>query len=217
MIEYWESRFKNEGAMWKFEPSDSALLALEIFKKNHFNKILIPGAGYGRNAKLFHDSGFDVTGIEISKSAISLAKANGLNFKIHRGSVTSMPFDHEIYDGIFCYALIHLLNKTQRRVFLKSCYRQLCLGGLMILVVASDQMSLCGSGRLLSKNRYEISKGLKVFFYDSDSIFNEFSAFGMTECKDIDEPVKFMEGQEPVKMKFVICKKDSITCSLDYI
>jgi len=207
MMEYWESRFKTEGVMWKIEPSDSAFKALEIFKRNHFNKILIPGAGYGRNAKLFHDGGFDVTGIEISESAISLAKANGLNFKIHHGSVTSMPFDNEIYDGIFCYALIHLLNKNERRVFLKSCYRQLSLGGLMIFVVASDQMSLCGSGRLLSKDRYEISKGLKVFFYDSDSIFNEFSAFGMTGCNDIDEPVKFMAGQESVKMKYVVCKK----------
>jgi SAM-dependent methyltransferase len=206
-MEYWESRFNTEGVMWKFEPSDSALLALEIFKKNHFNKVLIPGAGYGRNAKLFHDSGFDVTGIEISKSAISLAKANGLNFKIHHGSVTSMPFDDQIYDGIFCYALIHLLNKSERRLFLRSCYRQLTLGGLMIFVVASDQMSLFGSGRLLSKNRYEISKGLKVFFYDSDSVSNEFSEFGMTECKDIDEQVKFMEGQEPVKMKLVICRR----------
>jgi hypothetical protein len=32
MTGYWESRFKNEGAMWKSEPSDSAVIALGLFK-----------------------------------------------------------------------------------------------------------------------------------------------------------------------------------------
>ncbi|HQN94485.1 MAG TPA: class I SAM-dependent methyltransferase [Prolixibacteraceae bacterium] len=134
MIEYWDSRFKEEGAMWKFEPSDSAIIALDLFKSNGINKILIPGFGYGRNAKLFYDNGVNVTGIEISKSAIDLAKSNGLDCLIHHGSVVLMPFDSEQYNGIFCYALLHLLNKTERRFFLKSCFNQLKSGGLMIFM-----------------------------------------------------------------------------------
>jgi hypothetical protein len=38
---------------------------------------LIPGIGYGRNAKLFIDNGLKVTGIEIADSAISIADSNG--------------------------------------------------------------------------------------------------------------------------------------------
>jgi len=63
MFDYWESRFKNEGAMWKFEPSDSAIKALELFKYWKLIDILIPGFGYGRNAGLFLENGFKVTGI----------------------------------------------------------------------------------------------------------------------------------------------------------
>jgi SAM-dependent methyltransferase len=207
MSDYWESRFSAEGAMWQFEPSDSALLALDIFKSNKFNKILIPGIGYGRNARIFCDNGFDVTGIEISESAIKLAKANGLGIQIHHGSVTSMPYGKNLYDGIFCYALIHLLDKSERWIFLKSCFNQLKEGGLMIFTVASVEMSLYGNGKYLSKDRYEISKGLEVYFYDNESVKKEFSDFGMVECTDIEEPVKFMEGAEPVKMKFVVCRK----------
>ena len=59
MIEYWESRFKAEGAMWKYKPSDSAIIALDLFKSNNINNILIPGIGYGRNARLFCDNGFE--------------------------------------------------------------------------------------------------------------------------------------------------------------
>ena len=209
MLDFWESKFKSEGALWNFYPSDSAIEAVNIFKTNNFKKILIPGIGYGRNARLFLENEFKVTGIEISKSASDLANSNGINCKIYHGSVTSMPFDNEIYDGIFCYALIHVLNQFERRRFLKACFNQLKINGLMIFVNASVHNSMFGSGRLLSKNRFEVSKGLQVFFYDRNSIENEFMPFGMTEYKEIDEPVKFMNGQPPIKMYQVICKKIS--------
>jgi SAM-dependent methyltransferase len=207
MIEYWESRFKEEGAMWKFEPSDSAIIAMDLFKSNKIENILIPGFGYGRNAKLFYDFGFKITGIEISKSAIDLARTNGLDCKVHHGSVTFMPFDSEQYDGIFCYALIHLLNKSERKIFLESCYNQLKTGGLMIFTVVSKQANMYGNGKQLSKDRFEIMKGLNVFFYDSNSVKREFSDFGLIETKDIEEPIKHMIGQESLKCEIVICKK----------
>ena len=193
--------------MWKFEPSDSAIYAAELFKKELINEILLPGFGYGRNAKLFIDNGFKVTGIEISRSAISLAKANGINCTIHHGSVSSMPFDNKVYEGIFCYALIHLLNKRERKHFLTACYKQLIGNGLMVFVVASKKTSLYRHGKYISKDRYEIAKGLRAYFYDSESVLKEFSDFGMIDCKDIEEPVKFMEGEKPVRLKIVICRK----------
>jgi SAM-dependent methyltransferase len=207
---YWETRFKNEGEMWKFYPADSAIKALELFKKENINEILIPGFGYGRNAKLFLDNGFKVTGIEISESAIELARTNDIKCIIHSGSVTSMPFDNIQYEGIFCYALIHLLNKDERNAFLISCYNQLKPGGLMVFIVATKESGLYGIGKILSKDRFEISKGLKVFFYDTDSVKNEFMRFGLIECTDIEEPVKFMEGEEPIRLKYVICRKKRI-------
>ena len=136
-----------------------------------------------------------VTGIEISKSAIDIASASELHCKIHHGSVTSMPFDNIKYDGIFSYALIHVLNRKERQTFLKSCFNQLNNGGLMIFVIASKQTSMYGIGKYLSKDRFEVTKGLKVFFYDSESVLKEFSNFGLTDCEDIEEPIKFMEGR----------------------
>jgi SAM-dependent methyltransferase len=207
MEEFWESFFKNEGALWKFYPSDSAFHAMKLFQLNGIHNILIPGFGYGRNAKLFIENEFKVTGIEISKSAIELAAENGINCAVHHGSVTSMPFDHEIYDGIFCYALVHLLTQKERKLFLKSCYNQLKQGGIMVFVVTNKDTEQYGRGKYLSKNRYEISKGLKVYFYDSESVLKEFSEVGLIEFSDIEEPVKFMDGQAPIKLKYIVCKK----------
>jgi len=207
--EYWEAKFNDEGLMWDFYPSDSAVRALDIFRSNRLNHILIPGFGYGRNARLFIDNGFEVTGIEISGSAIKLANTSGLNCIVHHGSVVSMPFDDNEYDGIFCYALIHLLNKRERQNFLKASFNQLKSKGIMVFVVASTHMSMYGKGKYLSKHRFEVSRGLKVFFYDPESVLREFSPYGLTDYEEIEEPVKFMENQDPIKMFFVRCEKNS--------
>jgi SAM-dependent methyltransferase len=205
MKDYWELKFRNDKTLWGFEPSESAIHALGIFKNNHIKNILIPGIGYGRNAKLFLDAGITVTGIEISESAINIAKSNRLDLLIHNGSVTSMPFDNTLYDAVFCYALIHLLNKSERQQFLKICYSQLKNNGLMIFTVTSKMIDTYGRGRFLSKDRFEIESGLKVFFYDHESIHKEFSQFGLIQYEEIAEPVKFINGFSLMVLIRLIC------------
>jgi SAM-dependent methyltransferase len=207
MKEYWETKFRTEGTMWDFYPSESAHRAIQIFKSNNLTEILIPGFGYGRNARIFIENGFIVTGIEISRSAIELAQVKGINCLIHYGSVTSMPFDNKRFDGVFCYALIHLLNKNERQAFLRACFNQLKNNGIMIFVVASIETSMFGMGKFLSKNRFKISNGLNVYFYDNLSIFKEFSQYGLVDYEEIEEPIKFITDQPPIKLIFVRCKK----------
>ena len=111
MTDFWEHTFKEKQTMWGFEPADSAIMVKDFFVKEKLKDILIPGIGYGRNAKIFLENGMTVIGIEISKTAIDLARTqNKLEIPIYHGSVTEMPFDGKQYDGIFSYALIHLLN-----------------------------------------------------------------------------------------------------------
>lgn len=98
-------------------PTDSAILIKDFFPERNVKDMLLPGIGYGRNAKVFIENGIKVTGIEISKTAIDLARENGLDSRIFHGSVTDMPFDDKLYNGIFSHALIHLLNKHEREVY----------------------------------------------------------------------------------------------------
>jgi len=153
MVEFWEETFKGEKMIWGQEPSNSAILIKDFFLEHKASNILIPGIGYGRNAKVFNDNGINVTGIEISKSAIDLAKKNFSNIQIYCGSVTEMPFDKNKYDGIFCYSLIHLLNKYERKNFLQDCYNQLKANSHMFFVVVSKKANMFGEGKELSKDR----------------------------------------------------------------
>jgi hypothetical protein len=75
LTEYWEASYRDKQEMWGMDPADSASTTLVLFKKYGLNKILIPGIGYGRNARIFIDNGFRITGIEISETAIDLAKS----------------------------------------------------------------------------------------------------------------------------------------------
>jgi SAM-dependent methyltransferase len=209
MTEFWESSFIEKQMMWGFEPSDSAILTKDFFLEKKVKDILIPGIGYGRNAKIFYDNRINVTGIEISKTAIDLAEQNGLDIRIYHGSVTDMPFDNKLYDGIFCYGLIHLLNSSERKKLIKDCYSQLKPNGYMIFTAVSKKYPMFGKGKQLSKDRFEIMKGLKMFFYDSESIKQEFGKYGLVEFSNIDEPNKNMENKPPVNFIIVKCKEES--------
>jgi SAM-dependent methyltransferase len=206
-MEFWESSFIEKQTMWGFEPSDSAIMTKDFFLERNVNDILIPGIGYGRNAKIFLDNGINVTGIEISKTAIDMAKQNGLDIGIFHGSVTAMPFDNKLYDGIFSYALLHLLNKSDREKFIKDCYNQLKPNGYMIFTTVSKKAPMFGKGKQLDKDYFEIMEGVKMFFYDFDSIKQDFEKYGLEEFSEIDEPNKNMENKPSINFIMVKCKK----------
>ncbi|MGJ1267572.1 class I SAM-dependent methyltransferase [Sphingobacterium spiritivorum] len=190
--EFWESAFNDKQEMWGFEPSKSAVLTKDFFVQKDLRNILIPGVGYGRNAQIFKDNGIKVTGIEISETAIRMAEKHyGTDMLIYHGSVTDMPFDKEFYDGIFCYALIHLLNEDERKKLIRDCYNQLLPGGYMVFTVISKSAHTYGQGRLISTDRYEIYEDVHMFFYDEDSIRTEFGTFGLFGITEIDENQPF--------------------------
>lgn len=188
MPEFWDVAFKNKQEMWGMNPAKSAELTKEIFVENSVKDILIPGIGYGRNAQLFIESGMTVTGIEISKTAIELAKKhNGTVMTIFQGSVTEMPFNNKKYDGVFCYALIHLLDTEERKKLIQDCYNQLTENGFMVFTAITKEAPQYGQGELISKDRYEIHKGAKIFYYDRESVKAEFENYGLFEVTEVDE------------------------------
>lgn len=60
MTEIWEASFVAHKTMWGLEPVLSAVFAKEYFERSGVKSVLLPGAGYGRNAKAFLDAGMSV-------------------------------------------------------------------------------------------------------------------------------------------------------------
>lgn len=186
MTEFWEDAFKEKQEMWGFEPAVSTVLTNKFFIEHKVKNILIPGIGYGRNAQIFLDNGMTVTGIEISKTAVALAQKHfGNKLFIHHGSVVDMPFDKNLYDGIYCYALIHLLNKKERAKLIQDCFNQLTENGFMIFTSVTKEAQIYGQGTYIEKDRFEIFAGLKMFFYDKETIEEEFGKAGLFEITEV--------------------------------
>lgn len=191
-MEFWEEAFKEKNEMWGFEPAMSAIITKDFFVEHQLKNILIPGIGYGRNAQIFRDNGMTVTGIEISKTAIDLAhKHFGDDFKIYHGSVTEMPFDNILYDGIFCYGLIYLLDKDERKKMIENCFKQLKEGGYMVFTAITKNARTYGQGTQISKDRFEMFGGVRIFFYDETYVNEEFGNAGLFETTEIMENFPF--------------------------
>lgn len=200
MSEFWETNFIEKQEMWGFEPAKSAVITKDFFIKQSVKNVLVPGIGYGRNAQIFMANGINVTGIEISKTAIALAKKHyGNDMTIYHGSVSAMPFDEKKYDGIFCHALIHLLNKNERIKLIQDCYHQLDTNGYMVFTAISKDAPNFGKGKMISKDRYEVHEGAKIYYYDREAVHAEFDQAGLIEI---------VEVKEDQPMFLIKCKKN---------
>lgn len=190
--EFWETIFNDKREMWGFEPAISAVLTRDFFVEKGVKNMLVPGIGYGRNAQIFRDAGIEVTGIEISGTAIAMARKHyGNDMTIYHGSVTDMPFDDRKYDGIFCYALIHLLAEDERKKLVCDCYAQLDDGGYMIFAAITKEAHTYGQGKFISKDRYEIFDGVQMFFYDREAVATEFTEAGLFEVEEVADVFPF--------------------------
>lgn len=192
MDDFWEVNFQEKKEMWGHDPVNSAKLASGQFQREGVKNVLIPGIGYGRNASVFTEKGISVTGIEISKTAIEMAnKRYGSDLTIYQGSVADMPFDNQSYDGIFSHGLIHLLDKQDREKLIRDCYSQLSNNGCMIFTTISKEASTYRQGTLISEDRYEQFGGVRIFFYDEQTIHEEFGSYGLCQVEEISDGYPF--------------------------
>ena len=150
----------------------------------------------------------DVTGIEISQTAIDMARENDFNQPIFLGSVSDMPFENKQYDGIASFALIHLLNEEERKKFIEDCYNQLKPGGQMVITAVSEKAPMYGKGKEISENYFEMPYGVNLFFYNAASIEKEFGHVGLIDVVEIDEVSDSHPDKPGVNFLMITCKKD---------
>ena len=101
-------------------------------------------------------------GIEISERAIEIAGENGVNIKYYNGSLLDMPFDSEKYDSIFCFNVLHLFLKEERKIAVEKFQNQLIKNGYAFIVVMSELEESFGKGDEIEPNTFEPRKGKPV-------------------------------------------------------
>jgi len=97
--------------------------------------ILDLGCGPGRDARIFVDKGYTVTGINLSQELLQIAQANvpEATFLLMDMRDLSLP-DHQ-FDGVWASASLLHLKKEDISVVLNNLYRVLKPGGVLYISV----------------------------------------------------------------------------------
>jgi len=179
MESYWEDRFELEGQIWGEVPSEMVFKAIAIFKQFDIRKVIVLGAGYGRNSKELSKI-FEVDGIEISSAALELAK----EFDTKSNFIHSSIFDIDLekkYDAIFCYNLLHLFKHQERQLLINKCIELLNKNGLGFFSVFSDDDSNNEKGNQIEPYTYEYKEGKYAHFFTENDLKKHFEYFTIME------------------------------------
>jgi len=135
--------------------------AVPDLKNQNAKKVLDLGCGAGRHSILLAKNGFEVIGIDISKSALKMAnrwtrKERLGNVAFVRATMTNVPLKDCCLDAVISVSVIHHGFKKDIETTVKEVYRTLQKNGKFLANLASAKDSRFGKGQRLARNTYLI-------------------------------------------------------------
>lgn len=141
----WENVFQTQE--WGKYPPECLIrfIAGNYCKKDRKTvKILEIGCGTGTNLWYMAREGFDVYGIEGSKTAVERAKklieSEGLHANIVQGDIVSLPFQKEYFQAVIDGDCLYCNSVKDTNIALSEVKRVLKKGGLFFSRTPTDKM-----------------------------------------------------------------------------
>lgn len=102
-------------------------------------KILDAGCAAGRDANIFKQKGYEVTGIDISEGLINQAKKHFPNLPFLQADFQNIPFQQNAFDGIWAHAsLVHAESIQTTKHALSEFFRVLKMNGILYIFVKAQ-------------------------------------------------------------------------------
>ncbi|HVO32366.1 MAG TPA: class I SAM-dependent methyltransferase [Elusimicrobiota bacterium] len=144
--EHWENIYIKTAPQelpWNAGGPDSDLVRLVQSGRIPTGQALDIGTGPGHDAVFLIQQGFNVIAIDLSESAIRLARENashaGLFGFFQKGDIRRIPIEDGFIDFANDRGCFHVLDENDRRSAAREVARVLRPGGLFLLRVFSDQ------------------------------------------------------------------------------
>lgn len=104
-------------------------------------KILDAGCAGGRDSHVILEKGYTVTGLDISKGLIAVARKTYPLITFVEGSFLQLPFADNTFDGVWAHAsLVHMETEEDTRKAIQEFVRVLKTGGILYTYV-KEQLS----------------------------------------------------------------------------
>ena len=206
--QHWEKSFSSKPEMFGSEPSHSAKIALENFKKNNVKQIVELGAGLGRDTIFFAKNSIKVTALDYSPTAVEIIKKKSdslglsdfidaqthdlrqkLNFK---DDSFEGCYSHMLYCMAFTNSELENLNNEICRVIIKD--------SINIYTVRNHTDADYKKGIHRGEDLYEMN-GYIVHFFSDEKVKELLKGFNNLSIDYFDE------GSFPRKLSLVINQK----------
>jgi SAM-dependent methyltransferase len=213
MSGYWSRRFAQEGMIWGSEPSPTAQTARNIFRQYNVKSVLVPGSGYGRNTKVFSEE-FKTLGVELSVEALKMATEWDPMSHFILGSVLDTIFEEKV-DAVYCYDVLHLFLKEDRRRLVANCLEQLQPDGLLYFTSFSDEDANNGIGTLLEPGTYEYKEGKYAHFFSDEDLREHFEGMDIVESGSSLEILRGPLGRtHSYILRYIVARKSQLTFTI---
>ena len=139
IINYWDKYWVTflDQIPWEADCPDTNLV--KYLEKISPNDVLDMGCGSGINSNYIHEKGIAVIGVDISTTAIGLAKERYPNVHFDLGDVLSLKIEKK-FDLVFDKGCFHVFNnKEEREMFAKSVRNLLSEDGVWLSIIGSAE------------------------------------------------------------------------------
>ncbi len=184
-------------------PTESIVRFIKANFPNPANAhILDLGCGAGRHVLFLAEQGYKVTGIDFSQQGLDIAKKRieekRLHAQLSKGSILSLPFQNESFDGIISYGVLIYFKKKDLITAIDEIHRVLNKGGKAFIVVRSIYDKRFGLGKEIEQNTFRMKnkneENFIVHFFTKEEILSElFTIFSKIELGFTNEDLLYLD------------------------
>jgi len=206
--QHWEKNFSSKPEMFGSEPSHSAKIALENFKKNNVKQIIELGAGLGRDTIFFAKNSIKVTALDYSPTAVEIIKnkSNTLGLSDFIDIQThdlreKLNFKDDSFEGCYSHMLYCMAFTNSELVNLNNeICRVIHKDSMNIYTVRNHTDADYKKGIHRGEDLYEMN-GYIVHYFSDEKVKELLKGFNNLSIDYFDE------GSFPRKLSLVINQK----------
>jgi len=161
----WEEYYSSLGELPDRlkKPVPFVVESLCLFKDCNVRSVLDLGCGAGRHCVFLAKEGFNVVGIDFSKSSLEKAKDWVRKEKLGNvdlvcGTTTHLPFIANFFDAVISISVIHHAVKREIINAVREIHRVLRRKGLFIANLASVEDHRFGKGERIEEGTFKIKE-----------------------------------------------------------
>ena len=145
------------------KPVPFVVESVSLFERSDVRNVLDLGCGAGRHCVFLAKEGFNVVGVDFSKSALEMTKEWVRKGKIGNvdlvcGAMAHLPFTGNFFDAVISVSVIHHAIKREITNAVREIHRVLRRKGLFVANLASVEDHRFGKGEKVEEGTFRIKE-----------------------------------------------------------